>query len=718
MSIQQASPPRLLLALLALLLFSTSWWAGPLQSLLNQPRLFPLSLHTVMESFAILVSILVFAISWNTHSAERPGNLIILACGFLCVGLLDFAHMLSYKGMPDFVTPASPQKSIIFWLCARHVDALTLLVVALHPWRPFRDSRSRYWLLGASLVLVACIYGIVLLTPERLPRMFIEDSGLTPLKVALEYGLIALLLLAAWLFYRSAGRNPEIDTSLLLSATLITILSELSFTSYTNVYDAYSLLGHAYKVLAYWFIYRAIFVSSVQQPYERLQAEIKERIRAEETADYLFQHDSLTGLPNRHLLEKRLEHSLAQAQRNRTLCAVAFVNLDNFKSINDSLGLSCGDEVLRLMARRLAAPLRDTDTLARYGSDEFVLVLSELGCDNDVLPVLQRILDTVQETSVIGGQEITLSASIGLALYPGDGKTPADLLKHSDIAMHRAKRIGGNTWRFFEEAMNTTATEYLTLRNAMKKGLERGEFLLYYQPQVDLLTGHVAGAEALVRWQHPEQGLISPARFIPVAEKSGLILPLGNWILEAACRQAVSWQNAGLPPVRMAVNISAIQFQRENLAQRVAETLAMTGLAPQLLELEITESLLMQDQEHILKTIHELKQMGVRIAIDDFGTGYSSLAYLKRFSVDVLKIDQSFTRGVVENEDDLAIVNAIIQMAHSLGLNTIAEGVETAASSALLGRYGCNEGQGYLFARPMPAAEFAEYLRRGYSAAA
>ncbi|HWV17995.1 MAG TPA: EAL domain-containing protein [Rhodocyclaceae bacterium] len=718
MSTQQASLPRLSLALLALLLFSTTWWAGPLQALLEQPQLFPLPLHTVMESFAILVSILVFAISWNTHSTERPSNLIILACGFLCVGLLDFAHMLSYKGMPDFVTPASPQKGIIFWLCARYAHALTLLVVALHPWRAFRNSHSRYWLLGASLALVACIYGVVLIAPERLPRMFSEESGLTPLKIYLEYGLVALLLLVAWLFQRSAGRNPEINTNLLLSATLITILSELCFTSYTNVYDAYSLLGHAYKVLAYWFIYRAIFVSSVQQPYERLQAEIKERIRAEEAADYLFQHDSLTGLPNRHLLENRLAHSLAQAQNNRTLCAVAFVNLDNFKSINDSLGLGCGDEVLRLMAHRLAAPLRSTDTLARYGSDEFVLVLSELGSANDVMPVLQKILDTVQETSVIGGHEITLSASIGLALYPGDGKTPADLLKHSDIAMHRAKRIGGNAWRFFEEAMNATATEYLTLRNAMKKGLERGEFLLYYQPQVDLLNGRVAGAEALVRWQHPEQGLISPARFIPVAEKSGLILPLGNWILEAACRQAVSWQSAGLPPVRMAVNISAIQFQRENLAQRVAETLAVTGLAPQLLELEITESLLMQDQEHILKTIHELKQMGVRIAIDDFGTGYSSLAYLKRFSVDVLKIDQSFTRGVVESEDDLAIVNAIIQMAHSLGLNTIAEGVETAASSELLERYGCNEGQGYLFARPMPAAEFAEYLRRGHSTTA
>ena len=718
MSTSRSHLPRLLLVSLALLLVTTAWWAGPLQALLDQPQLFPLPLHTVMESFAILVSMLVFAISWNTHSAERPGNLIIIACGFLCVGLLDFAHMLSYKGMPDFVTPASPQKAIVFWLCARYVDALTLLVVALRPWHPFASRRTPGWMLAGSLSFAAGIYGVVLAMPESLPRMFIEGEGLTPLKITLEYTLIAVLLAVAWLFRRNAERNPEINTSLLLSATLITILSELCFTSYAHVYDAYSLLGHVYKVLAYWFIYRAIFVSSVQQPYERLQAEISERIRAEETADYLFQHDTLTGLPNRHLLETRLEHSLAQAQRNRKQCAVAFINLDNFKSINDSLGLGCGDEVLKLMAVRLGESMRSTDTLARYGSDEFVLVLSELGSDNDILPLLQKILDTVQEPSVIGGQEVTMTASIGLALYPGDGATPAELLKHADTTMHRAKAIGGNTWRFFEEAMNVTATEYLTLRNALKKGLKRDEFLLHYQPQVDLADGRVRGAEALVRWQHPELGLVSPARFIPVAEESGLILPLGNWILETACRQAVAWQNAGLPPLRMAVNISAIQFQRENLVQRVSSVLASTGLAPQLLELEMTESLLMQDQEGVLQSIRELKQMGVRIAIDDFGTGYSSLAYLKRFSVDVLKIDQSFTRGIVENEDDLAIVNAIIQMAHSLGLNTIAEGVETEASSELLERYGCNEGQGYLFARPMPAAEFADYLRRELDAAA
>ncbi|MDE2598166.1 MAG: EAL domain-containing protein [Rhodocyclaceae bacterium] len=710
--------PRSLLAALTLLLFSAAWWAEPLQTLLDRPHLFPLQLHTVMESFAVLVAILIFTISWSTYSAERPGNVIIIACGFLCVGLLDFAHTLSYKGMPDFVTPASPQKAIVFWLFARYANALTLLAVALRPWQPFASPRTRYLLLAASLGLVAALYAIELDLGAMLPRMYVEGAGLTPLKIVLEYALIAALLAAAWLFHRKAERNPDVNAHLILCAILITVLSEICLASYQNVNDVYSLLGHAYKVIAYWFIYRAIFVTSVQQPYERLQAEIAERLRAEATADYLVHHDPLTGLPNRHLLEIRLEQTLAQAISNSRQCAVAFVNLDSFQAINDSLGLASGDEVLKVVALRMGQTIRDTDTLARYGSDDFVLVLADLTDDAEVMPILQKVLDIVQEPCLVGGQEITMTVSIGLALGPADGAKPEQLLMNADAAMHRAKQNGGNTYSFFEEAMNATATEYLTLRNGIKKGLARDEFVLFYQPQIDLASGRVIGAEALVRWQHPEHGLIPPARFIPVAEESGLILPLSGWILETACRQTVGWLRSGLPPIRIAVNLSALQFTRDNLFERIRATLAQSGLPPHLLELELTESLLMQDHVTISDTIARLKSLGVRIAIDDFGTGYSSLSYLKRFAVDVLKIDQSFTRGIVDNQDDLAIVNAIIQMAHSLGLATLAEGVETEAARKLLEENGCNDGQGYLFARPMPAVEFIEFLHRQQTAVA
>jgi diguanylate cyclase (GGDEF)-like protein len=710
--------PRTLLAALALLLLTAAWWSGPVQALLEQPQLFPLSLHTVMESFAILVSVLIFTISWNTYSTERPGNVIIIACGFLCVGLIDFAHMLSYKGMPDFVTPASPQKSIVFWLFARYVNALTLLLIALLPWRPFASPRRRYLVLAGGLCMVAGIYAVQLAMGDQLPRMYVEGEGLTPLKIGLEYALIAILLATAWLFHRKTEHNPDINAHLILCAILITTLSEASFTLYQHLNDTYSLLGHAYKVIAYWFIYRAIFVTSVQQPYERLQAEIGERLRAEATADYLVHHDPLTGLPNRHLLESRLEQTLAQALSNGHQCAVAFVNLDNFQAVNDSLGLASGDEVLKLVALRLSQTIRDTDTLARYGSDDFVLVLADLADDAEVMPVLQKVLDIVQEPCLVGGQEITMTVSIGLALGPGDGNKPEQLLMHSDAAMHRAKQNGGNTYSFFEEAMNVTATEYLMVRNGIKKGISRDEFVLFYQPQIDLISGRIIGAEALVRWQHPERGLIPPAQFIPVAEESGLILPLSGWILDSACRQAVGWLRSGLQPIRIAVNLSALQFTRDCLVERVRGTLAQSGLPPHLLELELTESLLMQDHVSISETIRQLKGLGVRIAIDDFGTGYSSLSYLKRFAVDVLKIDQSFTRGVVDSNDDLAIVNAIIQMAHSLGLNTLAEGVETEEIRKLLEQYGCNDGQGYLFARPMPANEFAEFLRQQQTAVA
>lgn len=710
--------PRTLLAALALLLLTAPWWSEPVQALLEQPQMFPLSLHTVMESFAILVSILIFSVSWNTYSAEQPRTIIIIACGFLCVGLIDFAHMLSYKGMPDFVTPASPQKAVVFWLGARYLNALTLLLVALLPWRPFTSPRMHYLLLGCSLIIVSGIYAVELGMDVKLPRLFVDGEGPTSLKIILEFALSLVLMATAWLFYRKAERNPDINAHLILCAILITILSEICFTLYQNLNDIYSLLGHVYKVIAYWFIYRAIFVTSVKQPYERLQAEIAERLRAEATADYLVHHDPLTGLPNRHLLESRLEQTLAQALSNGRQCAVAFVNLDNFQAVNDSLGLASGDEVLKLVALRLSQTIRDNDTLARYGNDDFVLVLADMADDTEVMPVLQKVLDIVQEPCLVGGHEITMTVSIGLALAPGDGTRSEQLLMNADTAMHRAKQNGGNTYRFFEEAMNVTATEYLTLRNGIKKGLSRDEFVLFYQPQIDLVSGRIIGAEALVRWQHPERGLVPPAQFIPIAEESGLILPLSNWILDSACSQAVGWLRSGLQPIRIAVNLSALQFTRDCLFERVRGTLAQSGLPPHLLELELTESLLMQDHVSISETLRQLKELGVRIAIDDFGTGYSSLSYLKRFAVDVLKIDQSFTRGIVDSDDDLAIVNAIIQMAHSLGLNTLAEGIETEEIRKRLEQYGCNDGQGYLFARPMPAHEFAEFLRHQQAAVA
>jgi diguanylate cyclase (GGDEF)-like protein/PAS domain S-box-containing protein len=457
---------------------------------------------------------------------------------------------------------------------------------------------------------------------------------------------------------------------------------------------------------------KPVFEDGVFQGYRGTGSDITQRKQAEQKVEYLAYHDPLTGLPNRLLLEDRLQQAITQAERSRSGLALVFLDLDNFKKINDSLGHATGDALLKEVAARLKHCVRDSDTISRQGGDEFVLILREQHGTESCLPVLAKIMETLQEPFFSEGNELSTSASIGVALYPQDGPDFDILRKKADMAMYRAKEAGRNTYRFFDEAMDEEAVEHLLMRSGLRRALERGEFVLHYQPQIELGSGRVIGVEALLRWQHPEFGLVHPARFVPVAEDSGLIVPIGVWVIQEACRQAQAWQRDGLPSMMMAVNLSAVQFQRGSIEDTVVQALAGTGLDPSRLELELTESILIQDVEQVMATVRRLKQLGVKLAIDDFGTGYSSLSYLKRFDIDKLKIDQSFIRDLASDPDDAAIVRAIIQMAHSLDLLTIAEGVETPDLLRQLQSFGCDEAQGYHFARPMPAAEFESYMGR------
>ncbi len=444
--------------------------------------------------------------------------------------------------------------------------------------------------------------------------------------------------------------------------------------------------------------------------YLGLAADISQRKAAEAQIEFLAYRDALTHLPNRLLLQDRFAQAIAYADRAGTRVALLFLDLDNFKTINDSLGHTVGDALLMEVARRLQACVRDTDTISRQGGDEFLILLANQHSAESISPVLPKILECLTTVFEFERHELTTSASIGVALYPDDGKDFATLLKKSDTAMYQAKEAGRNNYRYFDEQMNVEAVDHLALKTGLRKALVREEFVLHYQPQIDLATETVLGAEALIRWDHPEQGLLAPGRFVKLAEDSGLIVPIGAWVLEEACRQAVAWQAAGLPKLVMAVNLSAVQFKRGDVVQAVTQALAASGLEPHLLELELTESILIQDSEGMLTKVRRLKQLGVKLSIDDFGTGYSSLSYLKRFNVDKLKIDQSFVRDLMTDEDDATIVRAIIQMAHSLRLKTVAEGVETAALLERLYRMECDEAQGYHIARPMNAAAFASYL--------
>ncbi|WP_151636925.1 bifunctional diguanylate cyclase/phosphodiesterase [Noviherbaspirillum aerium] len=425
--------------------------------------------------------------------------------------------------------------------------------------------------------------------------------------------------------------------------------------------------------------------------------------------------DTLTGLANRNLLHDRLRQASAYATRYGHPVWLLFLNLDRFKFVNDTLGHRAGDELLKIVADRLRGAVRETDTIARMSADEFVLLLPERTEEHLSPALVQRIMDAVAEPIIIEGYEFVMGCSIGIAVCPSDGLEADTLIKHAGIAMYRAKETGRNNFQFFTPTMNEHALERLRIEKDLRSALEREEFLLHYQPQVDLATGRVLGMEVLIRWQHPVLGMVPPDRFIEIAEEIGLIVPIGSWVLRAACHQCVAWQRAGLGPLRVAVNLSPFQFYREDLAHTVRTVLAESGLAPHLLELELTESMMMNDIEHAVCILQDLKSIGVHLSIDDFGTGYSSLSYLKRFPIDLLKIDQSFVRDITVDPDDAAIVLSVISLAHSLRLKVIAEGVETEAQLAYLKRHGCDYMQGYYFSRPLPAKEFEQLLRERHS---
>ncbi len=699
-------PYRLLIVLVSVLLAVWLWPVG--QMLQRSDALFPASLHTITEFGAIVVALLLFSVAWFARSEEQPGNVVLIGCGFLAVGLIDLGHTLSYKDMPVFVTPADPEKAIHFWLAARYAAALTLLMASLRERPPVHSAVRRRLMLTGALALTALVFWVNLLHPEFWPRTFIPGQGLTPFKIVAEYGVIVLSGAAAWFYYaRMATARSSVAYSYgaLCASCLITILSELCFTLYANVNGVFSLLGHVYKIIAYAYIFRAIFVTSVRDPYRRLRVEVQDRREAERRVEFLAYHDILTQLPNRALARDRLLQAIADARRHHTLVALVFIDLDNFKTINDSLGHACGDALLQAVAGKLTANVREADTVSRQGGDEFLLILKDLPDIEAAGVIVGKLLEALSEPMDVDGVCLSTSASAGVAVWPSDGHDFDSLLRSADTAMYRAKEEGRNGYRFFDENMNRESLERLTIRQGLRTALEAGQFVLHYQPQIDLCSGRVVGVEALLRWVHPEWGTVPPNRFVPVAEESGLIVPIGNWVIQEACRQAAAWDRAGLPPMMMAVNLSALQFKRGDLESELADALRQAGLQAERLELELTESSLVDDPQLVRARLLSLHEMGVKLAVDDFGTGYSSLSYLKRFPVDRLKIDRSFVSELVSDPDDEAIVRAIIQLAASLGLKTVAEGVENEATRARLQQLGCDEAQGYLFARPMPAAD-------------
>ena len=800
------------------------WWVShPSRQIVIEPMQF-VFWHTAVEIFAVVVAILVFVTGYRAILSARKGAVVLLGVAFLGVALLDFLHTLGYAGMPDAITPNSSQKSIFFWLAARMLAATALLLYTLLPTIADVTTLKKRLSLAVMLALAGVLASIGLLWPDRVPALFIEGQGLTPLKIGLEWLIITVNLVTLAVLWRRREELVQECVMALGFAIALSAVSELFFTMLGIVdKDGANVLGHLYKVAAYLYLFHATFNESLRRPLERMEAQhlrekvtlnaspdgilwvdhdgrilminpamealtgypanelmgqnvaifLPEHLRArhaesmrgyfmaphpramgsialklmrrdgqmlpvdislghwedegvrhaiayvrdltefkkfEESLRYQSTHDELTGLPNRWLFRLQLSQALVRAERSGLRVAVLFLDLDYFQTVNDSFGHATGDALLVQISERIRGILRENDMLARMGGDEFAILLTELTDVNEAVNVATQLLTSLQTSYRLQDQDVYSGASLGLAFYPDDAKDSDNLLRYADMAMYQAKQAGRGGYACYSQDLDRKVHENMQLHTRLKEAMVQGILQLHYQPQVDVQSGLVVGAEALLRWDDPVLGPVSPARFIPVAEATGLILPLSDWVLETACLQIADWAQAGMP-LRVAVNVSAQQFRKHDLPEKVRATLARTGAQAQWLDIEITESVAMTHPEQAREQLNALVALGCRVALDDFGTGYSSLAYLKVLPVSKLKIDKSFMDGIPHDANDVAIAKAIIALAHSLGMQLVAEGVETDAQLGFLRQYGCEAYQGWLYAKAMAAKDLTELMR-------
>jgi diguanylate cyclase (GGDEF)-like protein len=774
-----------------------------------------LSAHTAMEVFAVVVAMLIFSTGWHSVDGRVPARVALLSPAALAVGLFDLGHLMWVPGMPGLDGDSTSLRGIEFWLLARSTGALALLLAAVAP-AGMGGKRVHRAGVALALALVALGTSVVLFEPELLRSTYKPGAGVTAFKLQWEYAVSLLNAGAALLLVRrvrrAAGRADARTDAYLAAAAAILALGELNFTLYQGADDLFNMVGHAYKVIAYLALYRAIWVEVVQAPYVRLRAserslaasEAKFRslmecapdaillagadgriaimnARAEELfgwsrarakglpldllvpaanggQDVVCHHrrdgafpaevrraqtpsgqhiaivrdvserrrlegalleqltcDALTGLPNRRRILEMLGEAIDAARIDERVLAVLVLDIDEFRKINSGYGYAGGDDVLRECVARLSRLLGAGDTLARQGGNEFIIVQRESG-QNQAGLLADALLEAMLAPFTLDGQHVFLSASVGIALLPRHTCAPHELLQMAQVAMAAARAEGRARWRFHTAAMAAEIRTRVDLEAMLRHAFERGEFALQYQPRVLLSDERVVGVEALVRWLHPVLGVVPPEQFIPLLEETGMIEQLDLWVLNEACMRAASWRRnrepSGLAPVRVSVNLSARQFQQAGLAQRVRAALEHSGLPPACLELEITESTVMRDTEEAAGVLRSLKALGVALSIDDFGTGYSSLSYLKRFPLNVLKIDRSFVADVISDANDAAITRAMIALAHSLNLEAVAEGVETREQADFLKEAGCDEIQGYYFSRPVWPEELEKMLAR------
>jgi diguanylate cyclase (GGDEF)-like protein len=600
---------------------------------------------------------------------------------------------------------------------ASYVAGIALILLA---WRlGFVQSRAMLAIIGLVLIVNGGVY-LLFRTRANLrfadpsltgPQIALATSMVMASAFALDQGRAAALILCPVIMMYGMfrfTRRQFMAASAFMLASYALIVALLLLYKRDTVYLPLEVFRLA--VLACVLPCFAVAGGKISDMRARLRDSNEELGAAIEKIKQLATHDTLTGLPNRTLFTDSLTRALARAGRHGWPVALFFMDLDRFKNINDTLGHQLGDEAIKEAARRISSCIRDSDISARLGGDEFVLLVEEFEGPTVLIEIAERILAAIYQPLSIGGHELNLSASIGICTFPIDAGDAETLLSNADIAMYQAKEQGRNRYRFYSPRFNEHSVERLALETGLRYAIERDELVVLYQPKISIQTGRIVGVEALLRWQHPELGLLRPDRFIPLAEESGLIVPIGLWVLRTACATARMWREAGMP-LPVAVNLSARQFHDGRLVADIAGILAASGLAPGELELEITESTVMQNPEQAVTLMDEMRRLGVRLAMDDFGTGYSSIGHLKRFPIDSLKLDRSFVRDLPEDINDVAITRAVIAMAHTLNINVVAEGVEREAQLALLRAEGCDEYQGYLCQPPLALAELEPFVR-------
>ncbi|MFJ6265683.1 EAL domain-containing protein [Lysinibacillus xylanilyticus] len=653
------------------------------------------TIHLMMEILIIVVTMSISIQSWLISPYILSNRFLYVGALFLTISFIEIAHTLTYKGMPFFITESTPYVATWFYMLSRLLLSIGFLSMFFIKEKGIKLI-YRWLIYSLPFVIIISCFSVLYAQSPILPPLMIEGEGPTVLKNTLQYTAVALQIVIMVLLLKNFKKAPKI-IFLLLCSSIYLIMSDFLYTMYQDVYDIKNFVGHTFELGAFYLLFRAMYYSSIEKPFKQLVDTQEHLEKSREKMHYMAYHNEITNLPNERFLMESLKKDLYISNSQKAILAIG---IERIAAIKASLGSTYADQMISLIAQRLKNVLPEKYLLCLLREDYFVVYIDEVNNTHQLELLSQQLQFVMEESFQIQHFSLNSQLNIGIALFPTDSNREEELIRFALYAMHEAQKTPIRI-RFYESSISNEMTERLLLENDLHDALANQELFLEYQPQLDLYTGQIKSVEALVRWQHPKKGWISPGVFIPIAEESGLIIPIGQWVLETACKQVKSWEAAGLPPIKVAVNLSLGQLFQQNLVELIHNVLEKTQLEPKYLQLEITESMTI-NIDHMTTILHKLKALGVTIAVDDFGTGYSSLSYLKDFPIDCLKIDRSFVQKIQSNSTDKALVGMILSMAKHLQLKVVAEGIEEIEQLSYLIDSECDTVQGFLFSKPVP----------------